>query len=396
MHSIETRQVATEESRPRPHDHAIESPTLSEAKKKTIRSLQLGSLAMQTAGTAWEIVQNGWGAVNTRILLLMAHDVNDVAGWELDLRQDHGKLSEAARRRTEKMAHWAIAGGGAYTAAEGGAAAAGIRWHEGGHNLLNMLAATGATGVAAVTTGLVAAAATKKYGNVKQLWRRARAGGEAAKDKKRLLHAATDFLTAGAVLADTTEALSSQASGALAALGGLACAVYFRPTKKNLELGHVCAAHGHGEVADDHHDDHSDHHHCAGHTEHHGHETVEHGDKKQLRKRRAARLGVVAAAVAGGVMAGAVWGSSHVSNTSALPPPPPPTTTTIAAETATIQSGDTIWGVVRDHVAATTGEVPSEAKIFTLVQETARINADTLPNPDVIYPGDSIVLPLLR
>lgn len=385
MRSLENRQSDHH------HSHSsVESPTLSEAKKKTIRSLQLGSLGLQTAGTVWEIVQNGLAAVNTRILLLMAHDVNDVAGWELDLRQDRGELSETARRRTEKMAHWAIAGGGAYTAVEGGAAVAGIRWHEGSHNLLNTVAAAGATGVAAATTGLVAAAVVKRYGGVKQLWQRARDDGEVTKDKKRFMHGMTDFLTAGAVLADTTELLSSQSSGVLAALGGVACMVYFRPTKKNLELGHVCAAHGH--AVDDHSEHgHEHHHHHEEHAEQHRHEAA-YNDKKQLRQRRAARLGGVAAAVvASGVIAGSIFGgNSSVPQESVSAPA---SSLIVEEKTVTVQSGDSVWKLVHEYTENSTGVRPSEAAVYNLVQMTAKLNSAAVPNPHLIQPGYSLLLP---
>ena len=369
------------------HSHSHEAPkiVLSEGKRRTIRNLQFGSLAMQVAATTWEVAHNGVSALNTRILLLMAHDANDVAGWHLDLKQDEGKVSEPMRQRTEKMAHWAIATGGAYTVVEGGAAAAGVRWHEGSHNIVNTLAACGAVGVAAATTALVATAVPKAYGNMQQLWRKAGSGDkEAVKDKKRVMHGATDFLTAGAVMADTTDLLSSQSSGVLAALGGLACLYYFRPTKKNLELGHVCVAHDHGSHSHDHKEDRHE------HEKHdHSHDALPQADKKQLRRRRAARLGVVAIAlVAGGVVAG-ILGNSAPQDV--IQPPSAP----LIAEqtTVTVHGGDTMWGLVREQAQAVTGEMPSEKAVYELVQVAASANADVAPNPHLIHPGYTIVLP---
>lgn len=369
------------------HHHSHEAPkiVLSEGKRRTIRNLQFGSLAMQVAATAWEVAHNGVSALNTRILLLMAHDANDVAGWHLDLKQDEGKVSESRRQRTEKMAHWAIATGGAYTVAEGGAAAAGMRWHEGSHNIVNTLAACGAVGVAAATTALVAAAVPKAYGNMRQLWRKAGSGDkEAIKDKKRVMHGATDFLTASAVMADTTDLLSSQSSGVLAALGGLACLYYFRPTKKNLELGHVCVAHDHGSHS---HDDHEEGQHE--HEKHdHSHDMLPQTDKKQLRRRRAARLGVVATTlVAGGVIAGIV-GNGALQTATELPSAP-----AITEQTVTVRGGDTMWGLVREQAQAVTGEIPSEKMVYELVQAAASTNADVAPNPHLIHPGLRIILP---
>lgn len=369
------------------HSHSPEVPkiVLSERKRKTIRNLQLGSLAMQVAATAWEVAHNGVSALNTRILLLMAHDANDVAGWHLDLKQDEGKVSEHVRQRTEKMAHWAIATGGAYTVAEGGAAAAGMRWHEGSHNIVNTLAACGAVGVAAATTALVVAAVPRHYGSMRQLWRMAGNGDkEAVKDKKRVMHGATDFLTAGAVMADTTDLLSSQSSGVLAALGGLACMYYFRPTKKNLELGHVCAAHDHGSHSHDHGENHHE------HEKHdHSHDILPQIDKKQLRRRRAARLGVVAATLtAGGVIAG-ILGNGVSQNIVQTPTPP----SVIEQTTVAVSSGDTMWSLVREQAQAVTGEIPSEKAVCELVQATASTNADVAPNPDLIHPGLRIILP---
>lgn len=354
-----------------PHNHPEQTITLSEGKKKTIRGLQLGSFGLQAAGTAWEVLQNGWSALNTRILLLMAHDANDVAGWELDLRQDRGELSEKARQRAEKMAHWAIASGGAYTAAEGGAAAMGMRWHEGSHNMLNMVAATGATGVAAATTGLVVTGVIKRYGSVKKLWQHAREGdSETIKDKKRLMHGATDFLTAGAVMADTTEFLSSQSSGALAALGGLACMVYFRPTKKNLEQGHVCAAHDHSH-----------------HNDHHTNDNHRHDKKESSRWRRRAKLGAFAAAIAIGATVTVPMAVSQQNNA------PVSVVEAPTQQAVTIQQGDTLWSLVRDYAHDVTGEAPSERTVYELAQEAARLNSALLPNPHLIYPNSTLVLP---
>lgn len=401
------------------------SGRLSERKIKFIKGGQLASLTLQTVGVGLEMVQHGWGAINTAALMGMVHDASDVEAWRQDLKQE---LSDEERQKSERRTHHLIFWGGAYPLAEGTAGAFGTEWHENGHNMWNTVAALGSTGIAAATTGIVGATILKNYNSPVQFLGSYRHREKSARRfGKRLMHGLTDVISSSAVLANTTDVLSHQASSAIMALGAGALMFHYRPTKKNLEEGHVCAIdHGHS------HHDHAEESHSVGCK--HDHEVVQnaialhshdetahfhpinatkilareipryrrrssyeqfrsqgqHHQEKHGSWRRVAAIGTAALTLASGVIVGgSTIGSYSNSETSAaiMEGPHPNQSPVVSAIVEDSMAYGSLWEMSGNQIHKATDSIPSQAETNVVTKLTAYINRDAIPDPNVIQRG---------
>ena len=68
---------------------------------------------------------------------------------------------------------------------------------------------------------------------------------------------------------------------------------------------------------------------------------------------------------------------------------------TSAATTVVVEKGDHLWSISADHLEATTGKEPSAAEITPVWVEVIEANRARLRSgdPDLIYPGETVVLP---
>lgn len=71
----------------------------------------------------------------------------------------------------------------------------------------------------------------------------------------------------------------------------------------------------------------------------------------------------------------------------------------LVALLATIEEGDTMWGITKEYLEETTGTAPSDAEIVLALEEVKAVNSDRLRVPgnfDLIFPGDGLQLPERR
>ncbi len=63
--------------------------------------------------------------------------------------------------------------------------------------------------------------------------------------------------------------------------------------------------------------------------------------------------------------------------------------------TVVVEKGDHLWSITASHLESSTGEEPSPAEITPRWVEVIDANRDRIRSgdPDLIYPGETIVLP---
>ena len=63
--------------------------------------------------------------------------------------------------------------------------------------------------------------------------------------------------------------------------------------------------------------------------------------------------------------------------------------------TVVVEKGDHLWSISASHLESTSGKEPSAAEITPVWVEVIETNRDRLRSgdPDLIYPGETIVLP---
>ena len=83
------------------------------------------------------------------------------------------------------------------------------------------------------------------------------------------------------------------------------------------------------------------------------------------------------------------------------PPPaptPPPTSTTAAtlpfsSSSYAVKSGDNLWDISEEVLTSAEGHDPTDQQVATYVTGLIAANKSQLANPNLIYPGQSLVLP---
>lgn len=95
--------------------------------------------------------------------------------------------------------------------------------------------------------------------------------------------------------------------------------------------------------------------------------------------------------------------TSTTTTTPTLPAPPPPSAT-VAVRPAppaawTVRPGDHLWSIATRSLTDRLGRSPSAQEVVPHWQRLVELNRDRLrdpSNPDLIYPGDDVLLPDLR
>jgi nucleoid-associated protein YgaU len=58
-----------------------------------------------------------------------------------------------------------------------------------------------------------------------------------------------------------------------------------------------------------------------------------------------------------------------------------------------VASGDSLWSIARDHLATASGGPPTDGEVVAYWTRVKEANQDRLRDPDLIMPGQQIVLP---
>ncbi len=100
-------------------------------------------------------------------------------------------------------------------------------------------------------------------------------------------------------------------------------------------------------------------------------------------------------ALVGAAIVGTMVGSIAMAEPAGTPDYVPIATTEGAPMTVVVEKGDHLWSISADHLQASTGEEPSAAEITPVWVEVIEANRARLRSgdPDLIYPGETVVLP---
>jgi hypothetical protein len=79
------------------------------------------------------------------------------------------------------------------------------------------------------------------------------------------------------------------------------------------------------------------------------------------------------------------------------PAPTPPTQSSAAlpstADSYSVKSGDNLWDIATGVLSSSLGHPPTTQQVATYTEALIAANASRVPNPNLIYPGQSLVLP---
>lgn len=316
------------------------------------------------------------------------HNVGDTATYYMQAENIlNPNLTEQRRKRMRKIAHWAIA-----LTSLGVSAKAGVDLVSDQEHVPNPSTIYAAYASLALN-GLMLA-------RLQRGMRRKKSQHTEYEHDIAKHFWAVDIPSAGlAVAGAALQKYNVDIEQTAAIASGLVGAYAFRPTEKN--LAHNCLDHDHG------------------HGHGHGHH-VEHvkqkgwlsrwvesrrSSERPSRFKMAVGLGAAALALVGGLITGDskqehtvsaapdTGGEPSVTHVMPELPQPPANNYAAAMECATVQPGDSQWGMISQRLESATNQLPSDAATNAITMYTVLHNKATAPEPDILEPGECLEIP---